>query len=286
LVFAGGAVEVFVEDVGVAGVAIRRGSEVSGLRWVGEPTTDDGVSERPFRLAREAGDVPGILWLPTEAEGALPLVMLGHGGSGHKRADRQVRLARWFAGEAGYAVVAIDGPYHGERVPEPVESSEYQQRMADTGVDVITDRMVGDWCATVDALGENVVDSSRLAYVGLSMGTRFGLPLAAALGNRLRCAVLGKYGMQQPASMPAAVNMAPRFTRDAPSVTAPVLFQVQWDDELFPRAGQFELFDLFGSPDNQLIAFSGSHATTPPAAIDAWRKFVTKHLTEGSPGGW
>jgi dienelactone hydrolase len=244
------------------------------------------VRERPFRLAREAGDVPGILWLPAEAEGALPLVMLGHGGSGHKRANRQLRLARWFAGEARYAVVAIDGPYHGERVPAPVESSEYQRRMAVTGVDVITDTMVGDWCATVDALGENVVDGSRLAYVGLSMGTRFGLPLAAAVGAPLRCAVLGKYGMQQPATMPAEVDMAPRFARDAPSVTAPVLFHVQWDDELFPRAGQFELFDLLGSPDKQLIAFSGSHAITPPTAFGTWCKFVTSHLAGGHPGGW
>lgn len=256
---------------------------MGGLRWVGEAVVEGGVTERPFRLvrdgAREADGVPGILWLPAAPGRPLPLVLLGHGGSGHKRADRQLRLARWFVGEAQLAVVAIDGPYHGERVPEPVESSDYQQRMAVAGVDQITDRMVDDWLATVDALGElDAIDAGRLAYVGLSMGTRFGLPLAAVMGSRLRCAVLGKYGMQQPSAMPAGVDMAPRFARDAPRVITPVLFHVQWDDELFDRAGQFELFDLLGSPEKQLMAFAGSHATTPAEAIAHWRDFVAHHL--------
>ena len=49
--------------------------------------------------------------------------------------------------------------------------------------------------------------------------------------------------------------MAPRFQQDAPNIKIPVLFHVQWDDELFSRDGQFELFDLLGTQDKQLIAF-------------------------------
>jgi pimeloyl-ACP methyl ester carboxylesterase len=108
-------------------------------------------------------------------------------------------------------------------------------------VDKVTDGMVDDWCATVDALGDHdAIDADRVAYFGLSMGTRFGLPYVAAAARRLRCAVgpvLGKYGMRQPLTMPAAVDMAPRFALDAPTITVPVLFHVQWGDELFPRTG-------------------------------------------------
>ena len=249
------------------------------LRWIGEPVTERGVTERRFDLVRDVGIVPGILWLPAQPQLPLPLLLMGHGGSGHKRADRQLGLGRWFAGEAQIAAVAIDGPYHGDRVAEPVDSRQYQDRMAAIGVDTVTDSMVEDWWAVLDALTDlDTIDANRVAYLGFSMGTRFGLPYVAAAGRRLRCAVLGKYGMHQPLAMPAAVNMASRFTRDAPRITVPVLFHVQWDDELFPRIGQFELFELLGSRDKQLIAFPGAHRTAAPAAIRAWCEFVVHHL--------
>ncbi|HEY3001065.1 MAG TPA: hypothetical protein VGJ44_01835 [Kribbellaceae bacterium] len=252
------------------------------MRWLGKPATHNGVTERRFDLVRDGGVVPGVVWLPAQPERQLPLVLMGHGGSGHKRADRQLRLGRRLAGEQQIAAAAIDGPYHGDRVAAPLSTHQYQNRMAAAGVDAVTDRMVDDWCATMDALGDlGAIDSGRAAYIGLSMGTRFGLPFVAAAGPRLRCAVLGKYGTRQPPSMPAAVDMTPRFTRDAPRITVPILFHAQWDDELFPRIGQFELFELLGSRDKRLLAFPGPHRTTTPAAIEAWREFVTRHLEAG-----
>jgi dienelactone hydrolase len=139
--------------------------------------------------------------------------------------------------------------------------------------------MVDDWRATLDAISQlDVIDGDRIAYVGFSMGTRFGLPYVAAANDRLCCAVLGKNGMRQASAPSAPANMAPRFERDAPHVKVPVLFHVQWDDELFPRDGQFELFDLIGTPDKRLIAFPGPHGAAAPAAVDAWCEFVTHHL--------
>jgi hypothetical protein len=72
--------------------------------------------------------------------------------------------------------------------------------------------------------------------------------------------------------------MAARFERDAPNIKLPLLFHVQWDDELFPRDGQFELFDLFGASDKRLIAFPGPHSAAAPEAVQAWCEFVTRHL--------
>jgi dienelactone hydrolase len=249
------------------------------LRWIGEPLSEGGVSERRFDLERESGIVPGILWTPTEHDRPLPLVLMGHGGSGHKRADRQLMLGRRFASVSQVAAAAIDGPFHGDRVPETLDRQQYQAMVAAMGVDKVTDGMVDDWRASLDALSQlEAIDVDRIAYIGFSMGTRFGLPYVAAAGDRLRCAALGKNGMRQASSMTAAAAMAPRFERDAPQIKVPVLFHLQWDDELFPRDGQFELFDLIGTRDKRLLAFPGPHGTATPEAVDAWCAFVTHHL--------
>jgi len=111
------------------------------------------------------------------------------------------------------------------------------------------------------------------------MGTRFGLPLAAALGDQLRCAVFGKFGLHAPGLYEGA-EVTSRIRTAAAKVTAPVLFHVQWDDEVFARDGQFALFDVFPSPDKQLIAYPGAHAEYQPGATMAWCRFVCSHLLD------
>ena len=154
---------------------------MTSLRWIGEPLCEGGVTERRFDLERESGLVPGILWTPTEHERPLLLVLMGHGGSGHKRSDRQLMLGRRLATVSQIATVTIDGPFHGDRIAEKLDRQQYQAMMAAMGVDKVTDGMVDDWRATLDAICQlDAIDGDRIAYMGFSMGTRFGLPFVAA----------------------------------------------------------------------------------------------------------
>jgi len=95
----------------------------SHVEWLKEEASGD-CTERSFLLHRPPVPVPGVLWSPPNT---MPqaTVLLFHGGSGHKRTERHLRMGRWLASAAGLAVIAIDGPYHGDRVPAPMTPPAY-----------------------------------------------------------------------------------------------------------------------------------------------------------------
>ncbi len=246
---------------------------VGHVKWLGEEV-DSGCSERSFLLDRDPGPVPGVLWSP-QATVPQATALLFHGGSGHKRSDRHLRMGRWLAVEAGLAVIAIDGPYHGGRVRAPMVPSAYQQLIVDEGIEGVTARMTADWLEVVSALaGLGLADPAHVSVFGMSMGARFGLPVAAALGARLQCAVLGKFGIRQAGPLHPGLRAPGLMATAARAICAPVLCHVQWDDEIFPRDGQFELFGALASPGKQLIARPGPHAQTHPDDEMSWLAFI------------
>ena len=245
----------------------------SRVEWL-EEQAGDGYVERSFLLRRPGEPVPGVLWSPRTAT-PQATVLLFHGGSGHKRSDRHLRMGGWLASAKGLAVIAIDGPYHGARVAAPLASPAYQQLIADEGIERVTARITADWLDAVSALaGLGFADDARVSVFGMSMGARFGLPVAAALGPRLRCAALGKFGIRQAAPLHPGLCAPGLMLRAARAVTAPVLYHVQWDDVIFPRDGQFELFGALGSADKRLIARPGPHGETHPDDEVSWRDFI------------
>ena len=72
--------------------------------------TDAGVTRRSFEL-RVAGEaVPAVIWAPEGVDTPRPLVLMGHGGSQHKKTPGITARARQYAQRHGYATLAIDAP--------------------------------------------------------------------------------------------------------------------------------------------------------------------------------
>ena len=252
------------------------------MHWRDEPVVSMGVSERPFYVVRGDEQIPGILWEPEDAADGLPLVLIGHGGKSEKRNVGSLAMARRFVRHHGIAVCAIDAIDHGERGPiidtgDGPAQAEYIAlwKRPDT-----FDRMNADWSATLDALlATDRFDPARVGYWGLSMGTMLGLPFVAS-EPRINAAVLGACGFT--GSSAVRGRFGDRHRVDAPRVMCPVLFMVQWDDEIFDRDGALELFDMIGSTDKRMHVHPGKHGAVPPEAGDATREFLAARLRRGA----
>ena len=157
--------------------------------------------------------VPAMCWVP-EGLTKRPLVLVGHGGSGHKDSQLVRDAALPLVERHGFVVAAIDGPVHGDRratfADGPAVRDEFRELWA-RGDSIAP--MLADWRATLDALcAWPVVDPTAIGWYGISMGTAYGLPFVAS-EPRIRAAVLGMWGTCRVASE--------RLADDAPRITVP-----------------------------------------------------------------
>ena len=250
---------------------------------------EQGVAERPFTY--EVGDatVPGVLWRPEGATRPTPLVIVCHGGTQHKRSPNVLGLARRLVRHLGYSAASIDAPNHGDRVADPelarAARQDLERRVLDArGAASAPRTMPRDetaWIAShaqaatelsvlLDQLAADGVADERIGYWGLSMGTMIGLPFLAS-EPRVRCAVLGLACL---AGWPGEAQRR----EAARSITIPVLFVLQWDDQLMTREAGLDLFDAIGSQDKAMHVFPGGHVDTPLYERDAYDVFFARHL--------
>ena len=261
---------------------------------------EKGVVERRFDVKACAHDgergvddevVPGIMWLPDGSPEPRPTILIGHGGTQHKRVPNVLGLARRFVRHLGYNAVAIDAPGHGDRVTDAASAdatrARLQQRIAEgaggasRGMQLSpeeakawverTRRGVIEWKAVVDDIAESEHSNGKIGYWGVSMGTAIGLPFVAA-EPRIDAAVIGLAGLS---NRPGADD----FERAARSLTIPILFVFQWDDELMTRESGIGLFDAIGSSQKTMHVNPGGHVATPLFERDAYDAFFTRHLS-------
>lgn len=233
-----------------------------------------GLIERSFTCAVDERAVPVAVWLPMR-QSRSPLVLVGHGGSGHKRSEFVLDMAGPLVRDHGVAVAAIDGPVHGDRRRSPAASNVVRDEFrslweAEGGID----SMVADWIGALDALCSfREIDARAVAYYGLSMGTAYGLPFLAQ-ESRVRAAVVGMWGTSR--------AHGARLADDAARVRCTTMFSLQWDDELFTRKGQFELFDRLGTPDKHMSIHPGGHVNPRGLRLHNIVHFLARELRMAS----
>lgn len=242
-------------------------------------TSTDGVTEQLFTV----GEVPGVLWTPQPGSGVRhgsgphPLILMGHGGGQHKKASGIPARAGRFVAEGGFAVAAIDAPSHGDRPKdEEFVRLAHQNRAGmaageDTAAlvaglhELLAGQSVAEWQTVITAIQElSYVGVGPVGYSGMSMGCGLGVPLIAA-EPRIRAAVIGLLG-------------AHGLAEAAARVTVPVLFLLQWDDDLVPRSQGLALFDALASASKTLHANLGKHGEIPGFETGDALRFFTRHL--------
>lgn len=244
-----------------------------------------GVVQRDFAIDVKGESVPCVIWSPVDAKGPRNLLLMGHGGSQHKKTASLRARAVNFAQEFGWATLAIDAPGHGDRISREEAAQLAQQigaRVAgqiDAPLDPEfmaraakrTEMAVPEWQAALDtALDfEFVAGTEQIGYWGVSMGTAIGVPFVAS-EPRIKCAVFGLLGLTGLANQ-SLESFANR-------IKIPVQFVFQWEDAVAPRQIGIEFFNAFGSEEKTMHINPGGHMDIPEFEADAWKAFYLRHL--------
>ena len=123
-----------------------------------------------------------------------------------------------------------------------------------------------EWRALLDDLQtDERWAAGPFGWWGVSMGTANGIPVAAQ-DSRISAAVFGLNALQ-------ATNES-----DARSITIPILFLNQSDDELMTRDAALALWDAFGSSEKTMHINPGGHVQVPKFERDASEAFFRRHL--------
>ncbi len=242
------------------------------MRFTSERRLDGGILERAFTL----GELPGILWTPTEATGPVPLILLGHPGGLTRMYDRLAARARSLA-EHGFAAATIELPGSGERprlaaveqaradLRQSLPQGKPAGELVDRLVLPLVEAAVPEWRATLDALLGLPDIREPIGHTGGV--TAIGIRLAL-VEPRIRAA-----GFFAGSFVPAAI------VEDARRLTLPIHVLLQWDDEGNDRQAALELFDAFGSTDKTLHANMGGHTGVPQFEAEDGSRFFARHLT-------
>jgi len=76
----------------------------------------DGVVQRDFGIEVGGEQLPCVIWAPKGAKGPRNLIVMGHGGSQHKKTEGIRSRAVEYAQRLGWVTAVADAPGHGDRI--------------------------------------------------------------------------------------------------------------------------------------------------------------------------
>lgn len=224
---------------------------------------------RALSVTRDGRPVPTLAWFPVKPPQGM--VLVGHGGGGHKAVTGVTNLAEALLA-AQCAVLAIDGPVHGDRRTDgSLDAALVRQEFRAAwraGVGRLD--IARDFSAALDvALTLPGLKDVPIGYIGVSMGTAYGIPLIAE-ELRIKAAAIGLWSSTYPAST--------HLLEYARQIRCAVWFTQQWHDEYFDRSGTAELFDAIGAADKRLVAYPGPHRELEGERLRDAVRFVVGRL--------
>ncbi len=232
--------------------------------------SENQMETRDFFTSVNSRQVPASIWLPKDSNTPRPVVLVGHGGSGHKRSQLVLDIVQALIPHQ-IGVVAIDGPVHGSRrnvfADGPIVRQEFRDLWA-TGQSV--DPMVEDWQSCIDYICQlPEINPQQIGWYGISMGTAYGIPLVAK-ETRIKAAALGMWGTCREPAL--------RLKIDAAKMQIPVLFQEKEQDEIFTHEGQVDLYQCIQSQNKIYRSYSGGHTDPKDEQLNDIVHFLVQHL--------
>lgn len=217
---------------------------------VRETVVFDGPTGKP---------VPAYLALPAESPGPHPVIVLLHALNGSKEdfwaEGTPLDTLREALHASGFAVLALDAPFHGGRLyendfsaPPHLVLSGQRDRLRDLSTrSVIEHRRALDYLATRDDL-----DASRIGALGFSQGAMHALYLSA-VDPRVGAGVVWATPMRKndPPFYPG------HFAQRAQA--AAVLMLAGTDDPFYTADEAETVFGLLPIAEKRLVTFEGGH---------------------------
>lgn len=234
--------------------------------------------------------VPAVLTRP-RGEGRPPVALILHGVTGSKDAPYVRGTSRMLL-EAGFATIAIDSPYHGDRArddrdPRFHNFTSYTNRNAAVQSALDCMRAVDYACSRDD------LDAGRLGFVGFSQGAIVGTAFCAR-DERVKAVVLVVGGgnflqMYPPARNPGARDRAERIAQTIDPVyhaalisPRPLLMLNATRDDLIPRRCAEDLFEA-ARPPKEILWYDAGHTGLPAEALRTVGAFLLREAAGVDP---
>ena len=219
-----------------------------------------------FRQGNE--HVPGLLYLPAEHAERMPLVLIQHPGMGSKEDYFVAEVGRNWA-RRGWICCGLDAPLHGERgSADPMALFKNPERYPE-----IRAQFAAEVGTMLELLPEQFpVDTSRLGFVGYSMGSMLGIP-AVARSGRFKAAAFCLVGE---GGLAGSVDGPDSDVSLLTDIAVRVVGKLQ--DQLIPRERTEALYEALPTADKDIRWLPGTHFEIGPDVIKLAEEWLVAKL--------